>query len=440
MHPKYFLAGACVLLAHALAAAAPMTAQPAPPGDTRQTTQTMGAASAPLTLEQAVAKALAANPGLRAAALDVAIADGLRRQAGLLPNPEISYVREGSQPGFRTQTVQVNQLIELGGKRAARVRLADGERSLAAGKLRVARSDLRADVTTAFFDALGAQERVRLAQTSLEVAEKAATAAAKRVSAGRVSPVEQDRADVARAAARVELAQAESDLSIAQHVLAAWWGETTPAAGALAMPELDLASPPPLFELEQRLDASPQMRRARLQVEREEAQVSLDRSQRMPDLTLIVGNKKDDSIGRSQTVLGVSVPLPLFNRNQGTLQASLVRADKARAELDAERVRLHQGLATAYQRAQLSREQVRNMRDDILPAAQRVFDSAVTGFEAGKFGFLDVIDAQRTLLQIRSQYIEALYDRYRAVAELSRYVDADAGADASTQAPYRIAP
>lgn len=426
MHPKYFLVGASVLLAQAFPAAAQLPALSTPPGATQQYTE---ATSSPLTLEQAVAKALATNPTLRAAALDVAIADGVRRQAGLLPNPEVSFVREGTQRGTRTQTVQLSQLIELGGKRSARMRLADRERSLATGTLNVARTDLRVDVTTAFFDALGAQERVRLAQTSLEVAGKAAFAAQKRVAAGRVSPVEQDRAGVAQASAQLELAQAQSDLSIALHTLIAYWGETGPAALALVIPELDLSSSPPLAELEQRLDSSPQVRRARLQVEREEAQVGLDRSQRMPDLTLIVGSKKDDEIGRSQTVLGVSVPLPLFNRNQGSLQASLGRADKARAELDAERLRLHQGLASAYQRAQLSREQVRSMREQILPAAQRVFDSTVTGFEAGKFAFLDVLDAQRTLLQIRTQYIQTLYDRYRAVAELGRYVDVDAGAN-----------
>ena len=218
--------------------------------------------------------------------------------------------------------------------------------------------------------------------------------------------------------------------------MAAHWGETGQVNPTLVVPELDLAPTPSLAELEQRLAASPQLRRANLQVQREEAQVGVDRAQRMPDLTLIVGNKRDDAIGRSQTVVGLSVPLPVFNRNQGSLQASLSRAEKARAELEAERLRLHQGLTNAYQRAQLSREQVRSMRENILPAAQRVFDSAVIGFEAGKFGFLDVLDAQRTLLQIRTQYIQALYDRYRAVADLGRYVAPDAGADLNN----RIAP
>ncbi|MFC3458393.1 MULTISPECIES: TolC family protein [Massilia] len=422
MHPKFFVLGAAVLFAQALPSAAQMTAQPVLPGATQQASP---ATSPPLTLDQAVAKALAANPTLRAAALDVAIAEGTRRQAGVFRNPEVSFVREGTQRGTRTQTVQLSQVLELGGKRSARIRLAESERSLALGNLGVARSDLRADVTAAYFDALAAQERLQVAQASLDVAGKAAYAAERRVAAGRVSPVEQDRAGVAQASARLELSQAQSELSIALHTLAAYWGETTAVSQPLAIPELDLAPAPALDALQRRLDASPQLRRSRLQVAREEAQVGLDRSQRMPDLTLIAGRQKDDEIGRSQTVLGVSVPIPLFNRNQGSLQASLSRAEKARTELAAEQLRLHQSLTAAYQRAQLSGEQVRTMRQDILPRAQRVFDAAVTGFEAGKFSFLDVLDAQRTLLQTRTQYIQALYDRYRAVADLGRYVDTD---------------
>jgi len=432
MHPTFFVLGAAVLFAQALPSAAQMTAQPDLSGTTQQLASSTGL---PLTLGEAISKALAVNPSLRAAALDVAIADGARRQAGVLRNPELSFVREGTQRGTRTQTVQLSQVLELGGKRSARVKLAERERSLADGNLSLARADLRADVTTAYFDALAAQERLQIAQSSLEVAGKAVYAAEKRVAAGRVSPVEQDRSGVAQASARLELAQAQSELSIAMHTLAAYWGETTSPARPLTLPELDLTPVPTLDELQRRLDSSPQLRRSRLQVEREEAQVGLDRSQRMPDLTLIVGRQKDDEIGHSQTVLGVSVPIPLFNRNQGSLQASLARAEKARSELDAERLRLHQSLVTVYQRAQLSREQVRSMREDILPKAQRVFDAAVTGFEAGKFSFLDVLDAQRTLLQIRTQYIQALYDRYRAVADLGRYVNVD-GATPNT----RIAP
>ena len=218
--------------------------------------------------------------------------------------------------------------------------------------------------------------------------------------------------------------------------MAAYWGQSRSASLNLVEPANDLAPFPSLDVLRERLAGSPQLQRARLQVEREEAQVSVDRAQRMPDVTLVVGRQKDEEMGRTQTVLGVSLPLPLFNRNQGNLQASLARADKARAESDAQQLRLDQTLTSTYQRAQLARDQVRTMRQEILPEAQRVFDAAVIGFEAGKFNFLDVLDAQRTLLQSRAQYVQALYDSYRFTAELGRF--ADAGTDATNT--NRISP
>lgn len=425
MHPKHFVVGSLVLFAWALPAAAQLSVQ-----STASHSSTVAAVQSStalaLTLENAVEMALVANPALRASALDIAIANGERQQASLLPNPSISYRTEGTQRGMRTQTYEVGQLIELGGKRRARIELAGRSSALAASSVNLARTELRANVTAAYFNALGAQELVALAQTSLDIASRARAAAEKRVTAGRISPVEQSRATVAESTARLSLKQAVGEQRIAFESLAAYWGETTPAARTLVEPGDNMSALPSLESLKAQLDNAPQIKRARMQVDRDDAQVSVERAQRVPDITLVVGRVKDDEARRSQTVLGVSVPFPLFNRNQGNLQASLSRAEQARAELDAERLRVNQALSIAYQRAQLGREKVRNMREDVLPTAQQVFDAAVTGFEAGKFGFLDVIDAQRTLLQNRTDYIQALYDSYLSTAEVSRYVDASA--------------
>lgn len=429
MHSKFFLAGAVMLYAHAL----PGFAQTTPlPSDQTPVSFSVVTATSPLTLDEAVQKGLSASPRMRAAALDIAAAEAQRLQAGLLRNPEASFVREGTQRGTRTETIQFSQVIELGGKRKARIDLAERERSLAAGSLNVVRNDLRAEIASAFFDALSAQQRIEIAEATVDVAGKASLAAERRVAAGRVSPVEEDRSGVALATARLELSQARAELSIALLTLAAYWGETAPVVRNLVPPDLDSVAIAPLTDIQQGLDSTAQLQRARLQVEREEAQVSLDRAQRAPDITLIVGRKKDEELGRSQTVLGVSLPLPLFNRNQGNLRAALSRAEKARAELEAERLRQNQLLISAYQRSQLHRDQLRVMREDILPRAQRVFDAAVKGFEAGKFSFLDILDAQRTLLQIRTQYTQAQLERYRAATDLGKFAP-PAGTNSNTR-------
>lgn len=386
-------------------------------------------AAEPLTLEQALVLSLSASPDLRSAAQNVAIAEGALVQAGLRPNPELSLLREGmSATSGRTDTYQLTQPIELGGKRGARIKLADQEQTLARGDVSVAAAELRANVTAAYLEALTAQEHVALAKESLSLAGKATSAASRRVAAGKISPLEQTRSKVAEAGARLELSQALAEAALARRRLAAYWGSVQPEERPLAAPDINLAAIPSLPELQARLDASPQVQRARMQVAREEAQLNLAQTDRVPDVALTLGKKKDSLTNVSQTVVGLSVPLPLFNRNQGNLLSALRRVDKAKTDVEVEYLKASQALADAHQRALLSQEQIDSMRQEILPAAQSAFDASVTGFELGKFGFIDVLDAQRTLFQSRAAYLGALAARYRALADLERFVPTDRNA------------
>ncbi|MET0267121.1 MAG: TolC family protein [Duganella sp.] len=423
MQSRPIVLGAAVLLAQLLTMTAPAGAQNKP--YSAAAAPSGAAVAAPLTLEQAITMALATSPELRSAAQSVAIAEGATLQAGALPNPEFSFLREGMQKASRTQTYQLSQALELGGKRGARIAVADYDRALAVGDVAVGRAGLRADVITAYMEALTAQERVDLARASLKLAANASNAAARRVTAGKISPLEQTRSNVAESSAKLELSQALSELTLAYRSLTVLWGSTAALDRALVMPDIERVQVPALETLQAQLDASPQMQRARTQIAREEAQVKLERAQRIPDLTVTVGSKKDYETGRSQTVVGLAVPLPLFNRNQGNLLSALRRVDKAKTEVEVEQLRLSQALFSAHQRAELSQQQITAMRQEILPAAQQAFDAAVTGFELGKFGFIDVLDAQRTLFQNRALYLRALSDRYRSIADLQRYVAAE---------------
>jgi cobalt-zinc-cadmium efflux system outer membrane protein len=161
--------------------------------------------------------------------------------------------------------------------------------------------------------------------------------------------------------------------------------------------------------------------------------VGLERTRRIPDLTLSVGSQREREAGRTQGVVGVSVPLPLFDRNQGNLLSALRRADQARDDLEAERLRVELAAADAWQRADLAATQVEALRGRILPAAQDAYAAAVTGFELGKFAFTDVLDAQRTLFQARTHYLRTLSERYRALADLQRQVAPTDGADTDTK-------
>ncbi len=425
MQSRHIVLGAAVLLLQAVFPAAHATGQQSNSGVAAGSAQD-GASALPLTLEQAIGLAFAGNPALRSGTRAIGIADGAVLQAGARRNPELSISTEGTNRHTRTETAQVSQVLELGGKRAARIAVAQRERDVALGQVAILRADLRADVITAYMEALTAQERVALAQASVDLAHKSTDATSRRVAAGKLSPVEQTRSAVAEAAAQLESNQAAADLSLARRRLAALWGAQA-LERPLQEPDAAFVQLPPWAELQSRLDGAPQVRVAQATVAGRDAQVVLERAQRVPDVTLSLGSQREREAGRSQGVVGISMPIPLFNRNQGNLLSALRRADQARDDLEAQRLRLEQGLADAWQRADVAATQVEALRARIVPAARSAYDAAVTGFELGKFAFTDVLDAQRTLFQSRTQYLRALADRYRSIADVQRYVPLDGG-------------
>lgn len=419
MQSRPMILGALLLLVQS----APLYAQSTQSGILRDQNATPGAtdtAQLPLTLQQAIRAAYANNPSLRAASHAVGIADGGRIQAGVLPNPELSLSTEGTDRRSRVETAQITQTIELGGKRGARIAAAEQEQLLVARSLDVRQATLRADVMAAYMEALTAQERVGLAEAAMDIAQRATNAASRRVTAGKISPVEQTRSSVAESAVRLDSTQAMADMASAKRRLAALMGISRAIAQPLQMPAIDFAAIPAMAELEQRLSASPQLRQAEAQVGRQNAQVTIERSSRIPDLTVTVGSQRDRERGGSEAVFGVSIPLPLFNRNQGNMLVALRRVDQARDELEAERLRLHVDLADARQRAEVAQLQLDSLKTEMLPAAQQAYDAAVTGFELGKFGFLDILDTQRALIQARTLYLRSLSERYRAATDLER--------------------
>ena len=172
-------------------------------------TSQSGQASLPrmtnIKLSNALEKAYAANPELATARNALLAQDGTVLQAETRPNPELQALLEDTRSATRTSTLQLNQRIELGGKRSARMDAAEHGKALAQAELEIVRAGVQTEVTSAFYDTLVAQERVRLAQSSIDLAQSALRAAQKRVEAGKVSPVEATKAGIALAGARVDM-------------------------------------------------------------------------------------------------------------------------------------------------------------------------------------------------------------------------------------------
>ena len=383
-------------------------------------------AAAPLTLEQALKLALDANPTLSAARREVDAAAAQVLQGSLRPNPEFTYKTDDASQVSRSSTVEIGLPFETAGKRDARVRAADLGRQVALSDLDGRALRVRAAVVAAFFDVLAAQELAVLATDSVRLAQRATDIASKRVAAGKVSPVEETRARVAEAGVRVTQTQADSELRNARRRLSSLWGNPTPNFSSAHGEVERLGELPSADAIERRLAASPLLQRAQHELERRKSLVSLEQSRAVPDFMLNVGVRRSLETPGNLAVLGVTVPLPVANRNQGNILEALRREDKARDELHATEVALASDVQQALERVRARRDEAELLRRDVLPGARSAYDAATIGFENGKFSFLEVLDAQRTLFAVKSQYLNALMSFHRAQAELESLLGADA--------------
>lgn len=380
----------------------------------------------PLTLAAAQALAVGNNPTLSAARHELQAQGGALQQAQTLPNPELQTLVEDTRRATRSTTVQLNQLIELGGKRGARTQVAQRGQEVAEAALAMQQADTRAAVTKAFIDVLAAQEGLRLADSAQALAARASDITARRVTAGKASPVEETRARVAEASVRLELNLARGALASARKRLAALWGNPAPRFSVAEGRLDDLPPLPASSELATRLQHAPALRQARSTLAQRQAMLDVEQRRATPDITVSVGMKRSEELGRSQAIIGLSVPLPLFDRNAGNKLDALRRSDKASDEVAATTLDLQTALADARERLSTARLDVESLRRDILPGAQSAYDAATKGFEFGKFAFLDVLDAQRTLLQAKNQTLRALTEAQQAAAEIERLLGAPA--------------
>lgn len=382
------------------------------------------AAQATLTLDEAIERAAQGRPETAAARSDAEAAQAAVAQAGTYANPVLSAEVEGTRQNDRTTTVLLSQTFEWGGQRVARQDAARFAHEAALARQSAWQQQLRAEVTAVFVEALVAQERLRLAESAVTLAERASDAARKRVIAGKASPVDETRARLAEASVRVEARRAVAELRAAWRALTAAMGSAmaAPAAlphlsGPVALPEV-----PSEATLLQCLASAAAWQQAQLEVGRLGALARLERAKRTPDVTLGLGTQRSDDQGQRQTVLTLSMPLPLFNTNGHAEVEAQRRQDKARHDADALALKLRTEVFAAQARLEVAVAEAQALEREVLPGAQQAHEASARGFELGKFGLIELLDSQRTLLQARTQHLKAVADAHRAAAEIERWL------------------
>lgn len=376
--------------------------------------------AAPLTLEQALAQALRDSPDYLAARQETAAAVGARQQAGLIPNPELAFEVEDTRSSSQTRSVTLTQPFELGGKRAARVALAEANAAVVDAELTARSYALRADIIQSFYELLLAEEGVRLAEQSQALALRSLDSSAAQIRAGKISPVSGTRAEVEQVTQRLELRRALQQRDNARVSLARQLGISVTELGE-PVGDLDrLPAPPGEALLLQAIRQTPAMLKARRQVAAGDADVDLQRSQRYPDVRVSLGSQYDELEGERVNLVGFSLPLPLFDRNQGNLLAASSRADQARDLQRATELQVQAETLQALRDWRSASADVDDLRNRILPAGQRTVDDLTRGFSLGRFAQLDVLEAQRALISARGQYLLSQRAQIEAWTRLER--------------------
>ncbi len=450
-------------------------------------TPAVGTELGALTLPDALSLALRKSPILAAFTWDIRAADAMVQQAGLRPNPELSVeieeVRWTSGPSERTRstsvsgaiesgtlsmpvawereevqgarsgfseselTISIAQPIQFGKKRAKRIAVAEREKELVLWDYQAARADVLAQTASDFVEVLAAQEHVALDRELVELAEEIVRTFSLRVKAGQISPLELSRAEVALATTRATLEESLTRLEAARAVLASNWGSKR-ATFARAVGRLDETSPVPgIEELEARVNRNPDMARWSSELAARRADFTLERAQRIPDLTVELGFRSAGLADRKATqygfgsagdfgftrretgysadrdnslVLGFSLPLPIFDRNQGRIAAAEAMISKVSEQRRGTEAAVHAELSSAQQAASGAYAKAHTLQKEVMPKVDETFQKIQRGYQQGKFSYLEVLDAQRTLFDARKSFLDALTRYHQSIVRLER--------------------
>ena len=372
------------------------------------------------TLPQALEEAEAHSPTIAAAQAAVTAAEGRVRQAGYRSNPELSvevenFAGTGELSGFRgtETTVALNQRLDLGGRRGARVGSAQAELAIQRLRLAAARADLAQSVREQFARAVSAHDRLRLAEENAERARELARIAAILVDAGREPPLRAIRARSAAAQAAAELEAARAEERAARGTLASLFGATTPPE-SLTGGLLDL--PPRTIDPGQSLE----VRIAEAERLSAEASLRQELAARRLDPSVGLGVRHIREAGDVALVAGFSMPLQVFDRNQGNIAAARSNVEGAEARLRAATANSRVRAQNAIIAVEAAQARVEALERAAIPEAAEALRLTQLSYQAGRASLLELLDAQNAYTAAQSALIEARLAQALATAELGR--------------------
>jgi len=200
------------------------------------------------------------------------------------------------------------------------------------------------------------------------------------------------------------------------------WGSEEAAFAQAEGPYERITQIPPLEALLADIERNPDLARWVTEMERRRAALELEKARRIPDPVVSAGVTRFEETDDNAVLLSLSIPLPVFGLNPGGVAAAKAALGQGLDERRAAEMGVRSALAETYASLAAARAEIRTLQNDILPSAERTYAAIREGYRAGKFGFLDVLDAQRTLFEARQDYVGALATYHSALAGTERLV------------------
>lgn len=390
----------------------------------------------PLTLATALQRAVHDNPTLASFSSALRVADAKRLQAGYRPNPRLGLQLEnlggtGEVSGTRAleTTLMLSQLIELGGKRERRIALATTNVDDVHTDYAITRLDIFAEVGRRFIHVARDQELLTVAESAVALAAANVAAVEKRVAAARVPRAQLNRANIELARARILHEHQQHNLSGARRRLAATWASEAPDFERVAAVLNTQPATRPLEELLAELRTSPDLKRYLSARRIHQAEAELAKANAVPNLTIGAGLRRLEEFNDEAFMLSFSFELPVLDRNQGNIAAALAGIDHATSEEETHYMEAQAILFTTYQELQHARVETAILNDTIIPQSQEALHAFETGYQNGRFSYLELADARREFLELRAEAIRAAASYHLFLIEIERLTGIGLGLD-----------
>jgi outer membrane protein, heavy metal efflux system len=381
----------------------------------------------PLSLRDAINATLAQNPQLVSYELRQQALAGEQQTAALKPALQLNGEAEnlagsGTYKGTDSTefTLALSSVIELGGKRDARLGVITERQQQLAGQRRVAELDLLAEVTRRFIDAAAAQQQLESQRDSLALAGDTVKAVKQRVEAGNTPSAELARAQANQIRQSIALQQAELAFTSARLKLAALWSNEAPGFDNVSADLLKIPSTPSLNDLLAGLPNNPDIALFASEARLREAELRLAQSKAKADLEWTAGVRQLQASGDQALVLGLKVPLAGERRATGEIATARANQQLVESERELALRQLRAQLVGLYQEREGARLEVNGLREQVIPQLKQALAGTRSAFNNGRYGYLELASAQQELLQAETALIAVAAKTHQLQTEIER--------------------